>query len=366
MRLIFLIGLRGKAAALLRSLGLVFLLAIVCFQVLTYFVSMLVGYSLFFVTPLGVEATQQVVEGFSFYVFLFPLYVPAPLSVGVFFTLIWVVFWVCLILSWIGPRLSFPEAVKLSFSAPLRQTARNYLFIFPLLASMLFTAEVAVKRLQETHGISTGALPFTNPFLLYFSASHAAIIEELEFRLIPIGIVVAVIVFLEGKRKISEMNFRDILKLFTLAFLYPDEAKRKARMVNVEEDGWLRGLTKAEWTIVLASSIGFGLAHILAGSGWGPGKFTLAFMAGLAFSWVYLAYGITASILLHWFHNYYLVTYWLGVNYSSYVFQTFTLASGLTIFLLGIGGWITLAAYTAMRLIKERFRASRGTLDLQF
>ena len=336
---------------ILKKIGIILLSAVVCFQVLTYFVSMVIGYSLFFITPLGIEAAQQVIEGFSFYLFIFPLFIPAPISIGVFFTLIWFVFWVCLILSWVGPRLSFPEALKRSLSAPFRETTRNYLFIFPLLASMLFIAEITIKNFQEAHGIPTGELPFVNPFLLYFSASHAAIIEELEFRLIPIGIAVAVIIFFESRRRVSEMSLEDKLKLFTLAFLYPDGAKRKAMLINVELNGWIGGLTAAEWSIVLASSLCFGLAHVLAGSGWGPGKFTLAFLAGIAFSWVYLAYGITASILLHWFHNYYLVTYWLGVNYSNVVFQTFTLAAGLTIFLLGVLGWIVLAVYSIMRLI---------------
>jgi hypothetical protein len=341
-----------------KRIGLVFLAVAVCFQVLTYFVSMVIGFSLFFITPLGIEAAQQVIEGFSFYLFVFPLFIPVPISIGVFFTLIWFVFWICLILNWIGPRLSFPQALKRSISAPFKETSRNYLFIFPLLASMLFIAEITIKKLQETHGIPTGQLPFVNPFLLYFSASHAAIIEELEFRLIPIGIAVAVIIFFESKIKIYRMNIKVKFKIFALEFLHPEEAKKKVKLVNVESNGWIGGLTAAEWSIVLASAVCFGLAHVLAGSGWGPGKFTLAFIAGLAFSWVYLAYGITASILLHWFHNYYLVTYWLGVSYSSEVFQTFSLATGLTIFLMGVLGWIVLMVYMVMKLFKRRIKAS--------
>jgi membrane protease YdiL (CAAX protease family) len=74
---------------------------------------------------------------------------------------------------------------------------------------------------------------------------------------------------------------------------------------NVQANGFPRGISPVEWVLILLTAAIFGLAHFLAGSGWEAGKVTTAFLAGLVFAIMYVAYGAYASILLHWFFNYY-------------------------------------------------------------
>lgn len=74
---------------------------------------------------------------------------------------------------------------------------------------------------------------------------------------------------------------------------------------NVKANGFPWGISPVEWILILLTSVIFGLAHFLAGSGWEVGKISTAFLAGLVFGIVFVAYGAYASILLHWFFNYY-------------------------------------------------------------
>jgi len=313
---------------------------------------MFLGISLFFFTPEGLDIAGQFTKELSLYVFLnISLFVPVSLNVGVVFLAMWCVFWVCIVVGWKGPDLSLHNVVRGSFSRPVGHLFRNYLVFFPLVTSMLLLAEIFVQSLQEAHGVPTGSIDILNPYVLFFSASYAAIFEEVGFRLIPIGFTVSLYVLGRSYMALGGSSTLSRRKLTALAFLYPEGAKRRVGLRNIGESGWSRGVSGPEWLIVIATAAAFALAHVLSGAGWGLGKFTLALMVGIVFGLVYVAYGITASILMHWFHNYYLTVYWLSSDVYGASFQAFIWSVEYGIFLFGLVGWVTLVVYLIYRVL---------------
>lgn len=85
----------------------------------------------------------------------------------------------------------------------------------------------------------------------------------------------------------------------------PEHAKAMVGYRNVAERGYLRGISLLEWILILITSIAFGLAHYLLGGGWEIGKVSTALLAGLVFGIMFVAYGAYASILLHWYFDYF-------------------------------------------------------------
>ncbi len=63
---------------------------------------------------------------------------------------------------------------------------------------------------------------------------------------------------------------------------------------------------KSIYVAIILSAILFGLAHVLLGAGWGPGKILSAAVAGLGLAGLYYLYGLPAAILLHWSIDYFL------------------------------------------------------------
>jgi membrane protease YdiL (CAAX protease family) len=93
--------------------------------------------------------------------------------------------------------------------------------------------------------------------------------------------------------------------------LFPEKAKNMVGAKTVGEHGFRAGISLSEWGMVIFTSIIFGLGHFLLGGGWEIGKTTSATLAGLILALSYLAYGAQASIIIHWFFNAYMETYFL-------------------------------------------------------
>jgi hypothetical protein len=207
-----------------------------------------------------------------------------------------------------------------AFSRPLSKIFNNWLFAMPFVASALFSAVFLIISLQDLFGVPTGGIPEPitdfERFDLYLNLSYAPVVEEIGFRITPIGTFLLFSLFL-----IKSMNHRvtmsswQRLKLFLFSFLYPDGAKRIVGEKTVAEHGILKGISKGEWVMLLITSFTFGVAHIVSGIGWEVGKVTSTFVQGFVFGIVYIAYGFQASILLHWFFNYYFYTYELSTQY---------------------------------------------------
>ena len=311
------------------------MIALVLVLVASYFLAMLLGVELFFFT----------LEGRA-------------LSIRHIFLFVWSVYILCFGIAWIW-RESFHKVIGNAFLRPVSQLLRNFLFALPILASMLLLAVIGIHYFQESAlGVPTGEpiLP-ENPFETFFLLAYSPLIEEIAFRLSPIGLFLIVYVFWAGRMIVAQLSSRHLLKLLLVAPIYPEEAKRMVGLKNVGVNGF-RGISIGEWIMVLATSLVFGLAHLLSPIGWDVGKVTSTFMVGFVWGLAYLAYGFQAPILLHWYFNYYFYAYELASDLYPSTFSIEVLISFLTI-IVGILGLLALLAMglsriTGRKQVKER------------
>lgn len=251
----------------------------------------------------------------------------------------------CFAIAW-KLRKDLHEVAGRIFSQPLRKIFDNWLLIMPIVASALYVAVLGITGLQDLFKVPTGAIPtpHTNPeiFDLYLSLSYASLIEEIGFRITPIGICLLVyFTFLRHPRNGEDLSSWQRLKVLIFSFLYPEGAKRITGTKTVAANGF-DGISKGEWLIIVVTSTLFGLAHIFSGIGWEIGKFTSTFVQGFVIATVFIAYGFQASILMHWFFDYYLYTYQVSAQYYPYTIDVFAWIAFITL-ILGILSLISFA-----------------------
>jgi hypothetical protein len=279
---------------------------------------MVIGLALFF-TPAGFEFGLSRSLPFAQFLFL------------------WMIFLLCFIAAW-KIRKSFREAVSKAFRSSFVGLFDNWLFAMPLIASVLLFVVSSIIDLQNLVNVPTGGLPAprtdAETFELYLNLARAPIIEELAFRVIPIGIVVLTqSLLIRGGGDGNSTSVKQRSKMFLLSFLFPDKVKGIVGVENVETKGVVSGIRKEEWLILLFTSLVFAIAHLAPGVGWQFGKITSSFVQGLVFGIVFLAYGFQASILLHWFFNYYFYTFQLGSYYLSWNLSFFSWIETVTLWL---------------------------------
>ena len=341
----------GKSKSFSRTLFLTLFILAVFVTVASFLLVLLMGYGFVFFTSEGVALSMQS-GAFPVLLFLFLIvfYTP-PLPIGTVFGFIWIVYVVCFVAAWKW-RESFHSVVSKSFSRPFRSLFGNFLFIMPLISSMVLTAAWAIISSQEFVGVPTGQAIFPPEMPqqeVFLNLAYAPVIEELGFRLIPIGLFIMFYVFLYGKKSTSGG-----FKPFVASILYPEGAKRMVGLRNVSEHGFWRGISGGEWAMVLVTSVVFAFAHIISGIGWEPGKVTSVFVQGFFFAVTYLVYGFEAPILLHWFFNYYL--FFFDPDILSKFFPAtdpiLTLVE-LVILGLGVAGWVAFAIVGLRKLIRR-------------
>jgi hypothetical protein len=339
------------------------LIIAVLLLVTSYFLAMFLGPTLLF-SPGGLTASN---ENRPLPILLFILigfYTPIALNVGLVFLFLWGVFAFCLVAAW-EFRENFHEVIKKGFSRPIKKLFDNWLFVMPVITSMLLTAVIAIHSFQEAHGVPTGDIPLpSNSFETLFELSYAALIEEIGFRVTPIGAFLIIYLFWVGRKNAVTLSLGQRLKLFLMAPLFPDEAKKMVGVKTVSDFGVRGGISLGEWVMVFFTSIVFGLAHYLSGGGWEIGKITSASVVGLAMGLTYLLYGAQASILLHWFFNYYNYAYYFASELYTSVFITFVMIDFITI-ILGVLGWLAvmvLGLYKIFRAVAKRVESKSASL----
>jgi hypothetical protein len=339
------------------------LIITVLLLVSSYFLAMFLGPTLLF-SPDGLTASN---ENRPLPILLFILigfYTPIALNVGLVFLFLWGVFAFCLVAAW-EFRENFHEVIKKGFSRPTKKLFDNWLFVMPIITSMLLTAVIAIHSFQEAHGVPTGEIPLpSNSFETLFELSYAALIEEIGFRVTPIGAFLIIYLFWAGRKNAVTLSLGQRLKLFLTAPLFPDEAKKMVGVKTVSDFGVRGGISLGEWVMVFFTSIVFGLAHYLSGGGWEIGKITSASVVGLAMGLTYLLYGAQASILLHWFFNYYNYAYYFASELYTSVFITFVMIDFITI-ILGVLGWLAvmvLGLYKIFRAVAKRVESKSASL----
>jgi hypothetical protein len=339
------------------------LIITVILLVSSYFLAMFLGPVLLF-SPDGLTAgnINQPLPILLFIIVGF--YTPLALNFGLVFLFLWGVFAFCFIAAW-KFRDEFHEVIEKGFSRPIRKLFDNWLFAMPVITSMLLTAVIAIHSFQEAYGVPTGDIPLpSNSFESLFELSYAALIEEIGFRVTPIGTFLIFYLFWVGRTNRLTLSLGQRLKLFFTAPLFPDEAKKMVGVKTVSDFGVREGIGLGEWIMVFFTSIIFGLVHYLYGGGWEIGKITSASVVGVAMGLSYLLYGIQAPILLHWFFNYYNYAYYFASELYSSVLVTSLLIDLLTI-VLGVLGWltvITLGIYKMFRAGAKRVKSKATPL----
>lgn len=221
--------------------------------------------------------------------------------------IVWAFFVVCLIFAW-WSRNGFLSSVRNAVTQPLSMSKTNFLYMMPLIAAGLLYSTVLIQQFQTTEGVQTGNLSFppqTSPYVILINLAFAPLREEFAFRVTSIGIPLGIFLVLTYRHDERFSGLQKRLKLILLSMLSPERAKAKMGYKNVGANGFFGGISVLEWILILITATVFGLAHYLLGGGWQVGKVSTAFLAGFFLGIVFVAYGAYASILLHWFFNYY-------------------------------------------------------------
>jgi hypothetical protein len=313
--------------------------------ILTYLVSMGLGILVVFSTTEGLTFSRSPV-------FLNPMLVvdvTLEVNAGVYFLFLWWVFALCFAAAW-QYRESFPTTIRevLSGKSPTSVFANN-LLAMPAVTSMLLIATLVLHLIQTEGGIPTGAPRTEDPFIDFLRFSRAPLVEELLFRVLPIGSFLVTYIFLLGKRLRPQWGRVQRLKIVFWSVLQPEKAKEEVGLRTVEEAGYLNGLSGAEWVIVGFTALVFGFAHYLGG--WEAGKISQATLSGAAFGLAYLYYGVQAPILFHWFFNY----YFEALDLSSNTFLgsiSFLALSELANLFLGVLLWVVTIVFGVLTLLR--------------
>jgi len=335
----------------LKLFAKLFLIIIVLITVFLYLLAIVLGPTLFYFTPEGLSTSAlHFSDPLTVWFLNIPVFISTGLNVGVIFFGLWIIFAVSFVAAW-KLRENLHKAIKESIFRPTRKLFSNCLFAMPIINSMTLIAVVAINSIQEAGGIPTGTSPIQGePFLDFFVLSYSAVVEEVGFRMIPIGAFLIIYLFLT-KKKVATFSLRQKMKLFFAAILFPDRAKRMVGAKTVDEYGVRDGISLGEWGIVIFTSIIFGLAHFNPGGSWEIGKISSAAVAGLVIGLSYLVYGVQASIIMHWFFNVYTDTYLLLSELYPIVLPFANAIVIITIF-LGILGWSAAATLGSLKLVR--------------
>ena len=150
------------------------------------------------------------------------------------------------------------------------------------IGSLIYFLSIVLVLIQNGIGApisSKGitALEAKEPAFFYFQLIYAPFVEELEFRILPIGAYLAIRYY---------MQKRDY-KLWQ-AFLVPGMLMKKFR----------RKLDRYDWAMITATSIIFGYAHYAYGD-WSFSKIPQAALGGFAFGIGFMLFGPFVDIPMH-------------------------------------------------------------------
>lgn len=240
-------------------------------------------------------------SGIILFVTLLVFEVPINFNLGQLFLVLWTIYLILFAVAMNGPIRNIISAIKASSTKGIASLFDNSMLATLIVFPVVTWVTVAISLLEQAGGVSTGSLPPTDPLLQFVELTIAPLREELGFRVIPIGVVTMIILFSSG-------NIRDGL----LSLWHPSRYLKK----NLSPEDYRRHM-KAIYVTMAVSAILFGLAHVLLGAGWGPGKILSAAVAGVGLAGLYYVYGFPATVLLHWSIDYFLSVFDLNPALSN-------------------------------------------------
>lgn len=266
---------------------------------LSYGAVLILQFLLYWNTLIRITSGNLVFRRFHFSAF----FLDFTISAEVFFTILlfalWLLYFGCFVIAWLGPTRNFFDAIRQS-RLENRLPTENALFSTAIMSSLILSGVWTIQIAQELGGIPTGEILFPDPFAALISLSISPIIEEIFFRIVPIGIPV-IIHLVWARRQILDMPKINTFALLGYTLAFPSKIRKELQ---------LRTIGRLDYATITISSFLFGITHILTGAGWEVGKVSTSFLAGAIFAVGYLKYGFHVPVLLHWFFN----VYWTSLS----------------------------------------------------
>lgn len=211
---------------------------------------------------------------------------------------------------------------------------------FAVVVPALYLTVLLVTIFEESSGIGIGGSSVSSeltdaPFLAYNSLIYAPFVEEIGFRIIPLGLFSFILVYLRSR------SVRDSL----YSFISPGRMRKKHGI----KMGWI------DWTLIIATSLVWGYAHVYFGA-WDVGKIATVAITGIVLAIGYIKFGVYVNIPIHWFFN---GTTTLYIVYPS----SYTLVIGyvLWVLLAGIVGIVLLLINLSSYIDRRRSNGKIST-----
>lgn len=274
--------------------------------------------------------TQDPVAFLTYYLLL----VVAIMAAGVYFTL---GEWKRLKAAFAAPLADISHRLR-SMSAWVA-IAQTWMAVTFVQVAIIIALEFANQPITSPIGTPTAATAWG----LLYELANASVYEELVFRLLLIGVPMA------------------LASLLYNAMRPPGMGKSARHSLRYIVGGSLRKESSpqallAAWILLFASGTLFGLAHA---PGWGWWKVVPALVAGLGFGYLFLRHGIGAAILAHFATDYASVLTYEGVGGATGDALTSVLFVVLTLIGFGFLLWYILYAWQHLEDMVRRLRSQR-------
>ena len=211
--------------------------------------------------------------------------VPISFEMGDAFVITWTIFLILFTISYFGPENSLLKTLSNMMSREVKRFQGNAMVNMMAWFSILILSSVIIDAIQQSFGVTMDAPASSNDLVRFFQLGISPLTEETGFRVLLIGV--------------------------PLFFMYSHIASWKTFVKSLWRPSKYLSISDYRKSMILIITIGllFGVAHIISGTPWSPGKVTQAAMAGIIIGWVYVRYGLAPAILVHWATNYFLFSY---------------------------------------------------------
>ena len=215
-------------------------------------------------------------------------------SIGDVFVVLWMFYLVIFVIAILGPKQHFLKSISSIVSLGKYDVKSNYMLVITKWLSILIFVSALINLVQEAFGIVTMPPLGDNNLIQFFYVSLAPVLEEFIFRIVLVGIPLFAL-----------YSHRASIRYFLKCLWSPSSL----------------GILDSKKAILLIVFVGvlFGFAHVAFGDSWSEGKFAQATAGGIILGWVYLRYGIVASLLIHWATNYFIFAYAHLISQINYV-----------------------------------------------
>ena len=190
--------------------------------------------------------------------------------------------------------IMFAYVIYLGHGNRSKRMLENPVSFIGMTIPFLYVASVAILLLENIFRVQVGNPISTSSQIDFLDLIYAPFVEELGFRIIPLGILVfaeALLVLNSGKYSGSPLE-PGMGGLLIGAFIFPGKLRRRLGI----------RMGRAEWAGIILTAALFGYAHYFFGE-WDIGKISQAAFVGIFFAIGFLEFGPFVDILMHWFFN---------------------------------------------------------------